>query len=225
MAKKYRIPLEGRWDLYDLYQFPHTYTQIYSVLYVLEEQLSKPRLLRRKNVFSSYPWGGGYSAVNWFNGLYFTVPPEDRPQVLEIRYHSPGWLDLGVCLAVALGLKKMLIAFSTAARHLNATYSQIQKGIHARKLNKVKLKRQEIALETERVKFVRKSCEEMARLMGFKNLGQIHELTGNPLVTLKMLCAIYRRLRILNEFQEAGKAKIIESIPVDEKDSPPESEK
>jgi hypothetical protein len=51
-SDRYRIPLDGRWELVDLYQFPHTYTQIYSVLYVLEEELSAPRLDRRNYIFS-----------------------------------------------------------------------------------------------------------------------------------------------------------------------------
>jgi hypothetical protein len=105
----------------------------------------------------------------------------------------------------------MLIAFSTAGRHLNDTYNQIQKGIHDRKLNAIKLERQEIALESERVRFLRKSSEEMAKLLGFKNLRQMHELTDNPLITLRMLCSIYRRLRILNEFEREGKTKIAAS--------------
>ncbi len=55
---------------------------------------------------------------------------------------------------------------------------------------------------------MRKSCEELAKLMGFKNLAEMNALTGNPLVTLKMLSSMYRRLRTLDEFEEEGKTKI-----------------
>jgi hypothetical protein len=209
--QKYRIPIGGRWELQDLYQFPHTYTQIYSVLYIFQHELSNARLERRQHIFSAYPWGGGYSAVNWYSGLYYTIPRDKRPQVLAITYASPGWIDLGVILAVAVAIKQMLIAFSEAGKHLHDTYNQIQKGIHQRKLNTIKLKKAELELETERVKFVRKASEDLAKLIGFKNLREMHELTGNPLITLKMLCSIYLRLRILNEFESEGKTKIGES--------------
>jgi hypothetical protein len=204
----YRIPIDGKWELVDLYQFPHTYSQIYSVLYVLEEQLSKPRTDRRDYIFSKYPWRGGYSTVNWFNGLYHTIPRDERPKVISLSYASPGWIDLGISSAIAATIRKMLIAFSEAGRHLNETYSQIQDGVHKRKLNDIKIRKQELLLEGERLKFVRKSCEEMARLMGFKHLEEMHALTGNPLVTLKMLSALYRRLRTLEEFEEDGKTRI-----------------
>ncbi len=207
---RYRIPLDGRWELVDLYEFPHTYTQIYSVLYVLEEKLSAPRVDRRDYVFSKYPWRGGYSTVNWFAGLYHTIPKEDRPRVIEIKYASPGWLDLGLYVTIAISIRQMLIAFSEAGRHLNDTYRQIQDGIHERKLNELKLRKQELELDSERVRFVAKSCDELAKLMGFKHVKEMHRLTGNPLTTLKMLAALYRRLRTLEEFEEAGKTKIKE---------------
>lgn len=212
----YRIPIDGKWDLVDLYRFPHTYSQIYSVLYVLSETLSTPRVNRRDYIFAKYPWRGGYSTVNWFKGLYHTIPRDDRPQVVSLKYASPGWIDLGVYVGIAVAIRQMLIAFSEAGRHLNDTYNQIQDGIHQRKLNEIKIKKQELQLEGERLKFVRKSCEELARLMGFKHLDQMHALTGNPLVTLKMLCALYRRIRTLEEFELDGKTKI--------KDDPDRSE-
>ena len=207
-SEKYRIPIDGRWELVDLYEFPHTYAQIYSVIYVLQEPLSVPRERRKAHVFSKYPWRGGYSTVNWFSGLYYTIPYEDRPKVIAMQYASPGWLDLGVYVAAAIAIRQMLIAFSEAGRHLNETYSRIQEGVHKRKLNQIKLRKQELELEGERVRFVVTSCDEIARLMGFKHLKQMHALTGNPLVTLKMLCAIYRRLRTLSEFEADGKTKI-----------------
>lgn len=204
----YRIPLDGRWELVDLYKFPHTYTQIYSVLYVLEQELSKPRSDRRNYEFAKYPWRGGYSTVNWFNGLYHTIPSEHRPRVIEIKYASPGWLDLGLYVSVAISIKCMLVAFSVAGRHLNDTYTKIQQGIYERKLNTLKLRKKEFEIESERVKFVKTSCQEMATLMGFKHLKEVHELTKDPLVSLKMLSALYRRLRTLEEFESAGKTKI-----------------
>jgi hypothetical protein len=46
--------------------------------------------------------------------------------------------------------------------------------------------------------------------MGFKHVRDMHKLTGNPLITLKMLSALYRRLRTLDEFEDQGKTKIKE---------------
>jgi hypothetical protein len=206
--EKYRISIDGNWDLRDLYQFPHTYTQVYAVLYVFEEDLTTAQEMRRNHVFSRYPWRGGYSAVNFYNGLYYTMPLQDRPQIVSMQYASPGWIDIGAYVTIAMGIQQMLIAFSKAGRHLNDTYNKIQDGVRKRKLNDIKLRKKEFELEGERLKFIKTSAEEMAKLLGFKKLEEMHKITGNPLITLKMMLSLYRRLRILDEFEEKGKTKI-----------------
>jgi hypothetical protein len=148
--EKYRIPIDGRWELRDLYEFPHTYAQIYAVLYVLQEELPAARQIRRNDAFRKYPWRGGYSAVNWFSDLYYAIPQAERPQIISIQYASPGWIDLGVYVSVAVAIRQMLVAFSQAGRHLNDTYSQIQQGIHQRKLNETKLRKQELLVSVRR---------------------------------------------------------------------------
>jgi hypothetical protein len=159
-------------------------------------------------VFTRHPWKGGFSTINWFSDLYYVIPPKDRPQVLSMQYASPGWIDLGLFVGAAVSIRAMLIAISSAVRHVNETYNQIQKGIHERKLNKLKLKETELKLDREDMSFVIESCEQMAKLMGFKHLKQLHERTKNPYVSLKMLLAFYRRLRDLKEFEEKGKTRI-----------------
>jgi hypothetical protein len=206
----YRIKIAGHWDLVDLYEFPHVYSQVYSVLYVLENRLIDSKEERKRRLFSAYPWKGGYSTVNWFNGLYYTLPPEHRPRVISMHYASPGWIDLGVYVGAAVAIRQMLIAFSTAGRHINETYNEIQHGIHERKLNATKLKMEELKLESEQMRFVTKACEDMAKLLGFRHLNQIHSLTGNPLITLKMVLSMYRRVRTLAEFEADGKTRILE---------------
>jgi hypothetical protein len=53
-------------------------------------------------------------------------------------------------------------------------------------------------------------CEDMAKFLGFKNIKELHERTGNPEVSLKLLAAHYRRISILVGFVKDGKAQFPE---------------
>jgi hypothetical protein len=51
-------------------------------------------------------------------------------------------------------------------------------------------------------------CKEMSKCLGFKNLKELHQYTGNPEVTLKLMLAHYRRLSTLVEYVNEGKAEL-----------------
>jgi len=108
----------------------------------------------------------------------------------------------------------MLIHFSEAGRHINETYGQIQKGIHDRKLNDIKLKTENLRLKKEDIKFVMEASDELAKLLGYDGIKQMHNATGNPLVTLKILTSMYRRIEILDDYEQRGKTKIKEWDPL-----------
>lgn len=204
----YRVPIDGKWDLVDLNEFPRIYRQLYAVVYSFEGDFSNSRRERIDEIFTRHPWKGGFSTINWFSDLYYVIPPKDRPQVLSMQYASPGWIDIGLYVGAAISIKSMVIALSSAARHINETYNQIQRGIHERELNKIKVKGAKLKLAREDLSFIEESCETMAKLMGFKHLKQMHKRTGDPFVSLKMLLAMYRRLRDLQKFETQGKTRI-----------------
>lgn len=207
----YRVPIDGDWNLVDLNEFPRIYRQLYSVIYSFEGDFSQATRSEIAEIYTRHPWKGGFSTINWFSELYYVIPPKDRPQVLSMQYASPGWIDLGLYVATAVSIRSMLISLSSTARHINETYNQIQNGIHENKLNKIKLKRAKLKLARDNLNFVEESCGKMAKLIGFKHLQQMHERTGNPLVSLKMLLALYRRLRDLQKFENEGKTRIRET--------------
>lgn len=65
----YRIELDGTWSLSEFYELPHVFTQTYAFNYTFSgEDVRDPE--RVAHAFSSFPWRGGYSAVNFYNVLY-----------------------------------------------------------------------------------------------------------------------------------------------------------
>ena len=212
----YRIQIDGEWSLDNLYEFPRTYSQLYSFLYVLE--LASPDLedeteeylfdSRIESAFRSHPWRGGFSAVNFYQQLGYIVPNQDRPKIKSIRYDSPGWLELTLVVAIASNIERLVAAFSKSGKHLNSLYRDIYKGLHDRRLMRIKVKRQEIVLKREQLRFVEESAKSLSRGLGFKNLDELNMLTKNPLGTLKILLSLYRRLRTLAKYESKGKADL-----------------
>src|ERR1700761_286110 len=90
----YRIKLDQRWNLRDLYVFPRTFEQTYSFIYCLDSEIDEIGRSDINHALETYPWRGGYSYVNIYSVLSSHVRPKDRPKIAEIKYASPGWLDL-----------------------------------------------------------------------------------------------------------------------------------
>lgn len=50
--------------------------------------------------------------------------------------------------------------------------------------------------------------EEIAKYIGFEDLRSLNNRTKDPEVTLKLLLAHYRRLRVLGDYVESGKISL-----------------
>jgi hypothetical protein len=206
--ESYKIPMDGRWNLEDLYIFPHTYEQVYFLIYSLLPHDDEEIQEKIKYAYSAFPWQGGYSAVNFYNKLKFTTPKQNRPQVLTIQYASPGWIELSLIIGVAVSVQRIVIAVSASIREANSVYSEIHKGMSERKLLRIKIEKEELALEEQNAEYIQKTVERMVKLLGLKDIEQMHKKSGSPLKTLKILLSLYRRVRTLAEFQKNGKTKL-----------------
>lgn len=209
-AETYKIDMSGDWSLEDLYVLSHTYIHVYSFLYSFLRPIENfddedDRLVI---TYSAHPWRGGYSAVNFYNNLKYIVEPKHRPKVKSIQYASLGWLELTVIVGIALNIKKIVLCFTESANELNRLYNNIYKGMHDRKMMKIEAKKQTLLLTKEQTDFAIESANNLSRLLGFENVVQIQKLTKNPLATLRILLSFYRKIKILAEFNNKGKAKI-----------------
>ena len=202
--------MDGEWSLEDLYLFPHTYIHIYSFLYSFLRPIEDfddedDRLVI---TYSTHPWRGGYSAVNFYNNLKCIVDIKHRPKIKSIQYASPGWIELTLLVGIALNIKKIVLCFTESANELNKLYNNIYKGMHARKMMKIEAKRQSLLLSKEQRDFAIDSANKLSQLLGFENVEQIQKLTKNPLATLKILLSFYRKIKVLAEFNSKGKTEL-----------------
>lgn len=83
------IHIDGKWDMQDLSAFPNRYAEVYSFLFALGDTRKGPQA-QYEDLFSRYPWRGGFSSVNFYDDLYAYVPRGERLAVESIAYSSPG---------------------------------------------------------------------------------------------------------------------------------------
>jgi hypothetical protein len=198
--------MDGRWTLDDLYRFPRTYEQVYFGLDALVPSGSRADEERIARAFQAFPWQGGYSAVNFYNQLKLATPANARPKVASIRYASPGWIELSLILEQAHLLAGIVAVVAGSIAGCNVVYNQIISDLTRRKLLRIEVEKEKIALSREELKLVREYAEEMAGLLQLGSSQAIDARTEKPLVSLKILLSVYRRVRILADYQLKRKA-------------------
>ncbi|MFN0067074.1 MAG: hypothetical protein ACKVYV_05495, partial [Limisphaerales bacterium] len=142
----YTIRIEGEWSLEDFYHFPRTYEQVYFIVHSLTSNRSDKDLERIRSLYRAFPWRGGYSAVNFYEGLKCVTPKKNRPQVASIQYASPGWLEIALVLTVAFGVERLIKSVANSVQHSQNVYTNIVRGMTERKLLRLEAKRKELQL-------------------------------------------------------------------------------
>jgi hypothetical protein len=204
----YRVLLDREWGLVDLYEFPHAYAQNYAFIYCLDTDHSPRDVERINRAIREYPWQGGYSYVNIYTVLQNQVPQDDRPTIKSISKSSPGWLDLFLNVDVAISVAKSVAVLSGAAVAASAAYKRIHKALGEAGVNRRKHQLQLLQITHGEAKVLNSMCLELAKFLGFKRVHELHEKTGDPEVTLKLLLAHFRRIEKLTEYVDSGKAEL-----------------
>src|SRR5262245_58508129 len=194
---RHRIYIDKRWTLEGLTTFSRTYEQVYAFYYAVSPHEVAGEEVR---LFSAFPWRGGYSAVNFYYGLRHAVPQKQRPRVLAIRYSSPGYIDLALWLGAAFAISKTVRHLAATLRESNAAYSEIMRDITRRRLGRIKVQAGEVELKRNQLRLINEHIDTAARLLKFRDVAKLNELTHHPFVTLKVLLSLYRRTRTLAEF-------------------------
>ncbi len=220
----YSIRLDGRWTLEDLYRFPRTYEQAYFALDALIPSESDIDFERVERAFEAFPWQGGYSAVNFYNQLKYATPVKGRPSIVAIQYASPGFINLALVLEQAQTLAAIVAAVAGSITVCNALYNKIMNDLQRRKLLRIEVERAQLSLSREELKLIRKYNKEMAELLRIGTPAALDERTKRPLVSLKILLSVYRRIRTLAEYHNKHKAVLPTRTPRSARLAPPQED-
>ena len=178
----YRLHMDGEWDIPLLVTFGREYMQVYSFLYVLESaargnEFQKARL---RLALHAYPWKGGWSAVDFFQYLVSTVPPQHRFRIRSIQYGSPGFIEILVgIILVAHAIKASVGAF----RETDSAYHERYKHLRKRSMWKMDAREASSTLtrgELAEVEEITRGLSEELRLQDYDEL--FRELDVSPVV-------------------------------------------
>jgi len=209
------LKLDKDWDMQDLADLSRLYTQCYSLVYSLSgfkvESDDKHVIDWFQGTYAKYPWRGGYSALNFYNSLYSKIPYEQRPQIKEIQYASPGHIKLKEAALVAALLAGIVTAVTASFDQIHNSYNKVQKGMSERKLTKLDVELKELQLEKEQLEFIRESKDIILKQMNIPQIMQ-EELNrrsgGNELIQLKILMSFHRRIEPIAQMQLMEKLKV-----------------
>lgn len=204
----HQLEMDGEWGLLELSGFGRQYVQVYSMMYALhfgvEEEEPEERTV---HAFGAFPWTGGWSAVDFYDSLRIAVPADHRPRIVAMEYASPGYIELAVIAAVALNIRRIVDHVCSIIERANDTYSRLYKAAMKRKLLRVDARRAQLKLERDELEFAEEATQRLAATMGFDLMGELERLTENPLVRMKILFSLYRRVRDLARIQRSKRIR------------------
>lgn len=200
------ILLDERWKLEDFSILTKEYMQLYGFFYALRSvESNKFSQLE----FERMPWLGGGSVVGFFSIMGKLVPPKNKPEVKQIQYASPGFIELTLISDVAKDIGIIVSSICASIASIAGTYTLIYSQYQKRKLTQLKIKDLEAKQLREEIVFVKNSIKQLHE--GFSltssQVQSLHKISkGDELVQLKMLLALYRRAKPIAELQANNKA-------------------
>jgi hypothetical protein len=203
----YRVPIAGEWTLEDLYVFPRTYEQCYFMYLALLPDAWDSDEDRIAHAYEAFPWQGGYSAVGFYNQLKWAVAPKRRPHIKQIKYASPGFIELGLIVAVATAVAGVVRSATSTARDISNAYTDIYRDLQERKLLKIKTENELRRLTAVERRVIEAHVQTLSRILNVDS-SALTAKTGASYKSLKILLSLFRRIRRLAEFQKRGKIKL-----------------
>jgi hypothetical protein len=203
--RDYSIRLDGRWFLEDLIEIPRVYNQLYSFIYTLRHLYKKSVESNATEIFSRYPWRGGFSAVNFYQQLKRTMPSLHEARVQEISYASPGTIRLELLVDTSIGVRDCVNSAAKNASMLEELQKQVRTVFRDEGLAKIDGSVSRPRLNKTTRLFLERKADEIAGALGLSEYAlDIRRMAGNDLLAVKILLSFYRRILKFSIFQNRG---------------------
>jgi hypothetical protein len=210
-AKTTQLALGGRWGLAELSDTTKDYIQLYGFAYSLIPNLPTARREEIDYIYGKFPWRGGYSTINFFNQLFHKIPAKLRPEIQRIQYASPGFIELTEVLAVAVTVAGIITTVCKSLSSVHDLYRSIQKASVDHELSKINLAKEDLDLKQKQIAFCETASESFAKALGLTEAQERlidQKVQSNPVMKLKILLSVFRRVEPLAKKQSEGKLKV-----------------
>lgn len=218
--KPFEINIDNRWYLNEFGIFERKYSQLYSFLYPLINSKTNSNEEKLFNIYNNFPWKGGFSSVHFFEALRKIIPSFHELQIQEIQYASPGYIQLSLDTLVANKLTHILVATYENKAHLKERYEDSIKFLANNEARKAPSLEALEMLPTETKSEAIQRATELSNIIGLNKLKlTIQDLPQNPVVHLKIIQAVCRRLFSLHDFMNDNHIRLGQpSSPIDSED-------
>lgn len=203
---KRTVHIDGRWGINDLRKFSDLVQDCYAFVFALKGRGTADTRDRVTELFQKYPWRGGFSSVNFFDDLYRLIPSAQRASISRIQYASPGTIELQMNKDVAATIRKLCEAINENDSAIVETYDEVHNLLTER--NWLGRSAADLLLSSADRRELLDIAARLAQSFGLSNQQQyLLELSNSdPLATVKILLAYYRRLEGLADYVATGKA-------------------
>jgi|TARA_R110000851_G_scaffold68733_9_gene154256 hypothetical protein len=205
----YDLKLDGDWYLEELMGLPRTYSQLYSFIYTLKNMMRVSVSSNANNIFSNYPWKGGFSTVNFYKDLNAVIPSFHEPKVDSIQYASPGQIRLELLKPVSLSVEGIVNTCFENKAKLKEINKKVAEFLRSKELSKVDGSDPDLVIDESDKMFLSKGISAFSELMKLSDYeSDIIRASGNELVAIKIIMSFYRRVSKLFGFIEKGMLKL-----------------
>ena len=201
------ISIDGRWGIEDMSRFSDLIQDSYAFVYALIGKGTSATKWKMGALFNRYPWRGGFSSVNFFNDLYKLIPINERAEIRSIKYASPGTIRMNMDDDVADLIRSFVDDLNNQESIGRAAYKEARDYLKAKGwLGKAKDDIEFLAQDKERL------LEYIVKLSNAFNLeAHVDDIVrfsnSDPLGSVKILLAYFRRLSGLADYAATGKAQ------------------
>lgn len=202
----YTVFMDERWSMVDLYQFPRAFEQTYYFAYFFGPTRRDVEPLRK--ALERYPFEGGYSIVNFYRLMQQRTTVKHRPLVAQIRYASPGWMDLILDLPTALEVAKQVAAYMGGGVLVAKSVRALQKLVYEIYDEARKRGTSKIAIARNYAEELNRLSDEVAQSFGYESYSALLAVSRDPLEGAQLLLAHERRLKQLVEYVDQGKVAL-----------------
>jgi hypothetical protein len=209
----YAIKIDKNWFFDEFSLVERVFTQLYSFVYGLTNMDGLVARDKVRRAFQQYPWKGGFSAVHFYDNMRAAVPSLHEPKVGSIVFQSPGTIKLELLESVATNTGLLIKHFNENSVEILEQYEEARKYLRDAGLLKIdeNLDIKSILTDASK-KAIKDHFADLARSLNMAEFSeQIEEMTGNPLISLKILLSFCRRVMKLNKLQDDGKLEFTEA--------------
>jgi hypothetical protein len=203
-----RLDVDGEWDMPDFGEFYSRYSDVYYFLSAThaftDESRSTDARKVIKRTFTTTPFKGGFSYVNFFSALPASVTRHERLRMDKIRYESPGYVLVHGDKDTFSETEALVRSFLDKRAQLRSMYNQLHEYLSKNKY--LAMAGENFSSKDPAAGFIDDRATQIAEALGLPNIEAVKSLVeNNALVFAKIVLSLYRRLKDTAQFFAQGR--------------------